>query len=245
MGDKIRYGERSNIRSLFSYLRHTITDPVRYFSSISEPVTNFEVGCAIPVWNESDTIGLALESSMHFVTRYVVIDKNGETIPTIKKIEKKYGLNIDYYIKPDLNLLESRRFGLEKIHETWILMLDGDEVLIPELLLQKMKYKNTYIRSCKNIIHPKNMTQVVNNGFHNILLHNNGTVFVPEKFNIPRMKGRAIYLDNPCIFNLHLNKERGSGAVMRRERKLVPYNDQIQGKIPDIITKFLQKEKKE
>ena len=243
MGDKIRYGERTSIRTLFSYIRHKLTDPGRYFSSISEPAEDFEVGCAIPVWNESDTIGLALESSMQFVTRYVVIDKNGETIPTIKKIQKKYGLNIDYYIKPDLNLLESRRFGLEKIHETWILMLDGDEVLIPELLKQKMKYKNTYIRSCKNILHPNNKTQVVNNGFHNILLHNNGTVFVPEKNNIPRMKGRAIYLDEPCIFNLHLNKDRGSGSLVRRKRKLVPYDEEIQGKIPEIITKFLQKEK--
>ncbi len=236
LGDKIRYGSRPYYRKLISYFRHKITDPYRYFKSFSEPVDNFDVGCVICVWNESDTVELALESSMHFVSRYVVIDKNGETIPTIKKIENKYGLNIDYYIKPELNLIESRRFGLEKIQETWILILDGDEVLVSEKLLQKMKYKHTYIRSCKNIIYPNNKTEIINNGYHSILLHNNNTVFVPEKFETPRMKGRAIYLDKPCIFNLHFSKDRG--------KKLIPYNEKIQGKIPEIITRNIHKENK-
>jgi len=227
MANKIRYGQRPFYRKMLSRIMHQLTTPSRLLGSYTEREEKIDVGCVMCVWNEADNVELAIESSKDFVSKYIIIDKNGETIPTIRKIEEKYQLNVEYHIKPDMNLIESRRYGVERVKETWILILDGDEVLLPNMLLEKMKYKNTYIRTCKNIIYPKQQTELINNGYHSILLHNNGTVYVPKKFETPRMKGRAIYLKKPCMFNLHFTKDRG--------KKLIPYNEEIQGKIPEII----------
>ncbi|MDH5406960.1 MAG: hypothetical protein OEX80_10530 [Candidatus Aminicenantes bacterium] len=73
-------------------------------------------------------VPFALESSKVFVSRYIIVDKDGETVPTIKECRDKWDLDIEIYIKPDLTLRESRAFAATKIDEPWILVQDGDEV---------------------------------------------------------------------------------------------------------------------
>jgi len=195
------------------------------------------------VWNEQKTIQAAIESSMEFVDRYVVVDKNGETLPLIKKMEKENDLKIDYYVEPDMDRREARKFALSKLTEPWILIQDGDEVFHtsgPNSLLKlkdRMIHPHIYFRTRKNILlDDLYHTQKIQSGYHNFLYHNNGTLKIVEKVrkgigDIPRMSGRGIYLDGIYIFNLHIGKGRREGKIK------LDYDPQIQGDLPEVLVK--------
>ena len=168
-----------------------------------------EVACVMCVWDEQTNVGLALESSKGFVDRYIVVDKNGGTIPVVKKYADKFHLDVECHIKPGLSLAESRLFAMERSGAEWLLVQDGDEVFSTsgendiENLRRFMVYPNIIVRSRKNVLVLDYVhTQEVNNGFHNFFFHNNGQLRATKERDTPFGVGRVINLRPVYIFNL-------------------------------------------
>lgn len=168
-----------------------------------------EVGGIVCVWNEQTSIELALESSKDFVDRYIVVDKNGDTVPVVERCADEFGLDVECYIKPNLSLAESRLFAIEKSGTDWLLVQDGDEVFSTSgdndirNLRRYMMYPNVIVRSRKNVLVLDYLhTQKINNGFHNFFFHNNGHLEATKERDIPFGGGRIINLWPIYIFNL-------------------------------------------
>jgi len=159
-------------------------------------------------------VRLAIESSKEFVSRYIVIDKDGSTIPAIKECRDEWDLDIDIYVKPKMNLRESRAFALTLITEPWVLVQDGDEVFHTDgpndisTLRYFMDRPNIYfvapmIPLCGDLwlMNPKQPQQIQ----HSFLYHNNGTLRAPSiNMDIPIMDGWKINLVKPYKFNCRI-----------------------------------------
>jgi len=170
-----------------------------------------DVACIMCTYKEEEMVQLAIESTKDFVSRYVVVDKDRSTIPPIEHCRDRWNLNIEIYIKPNLNLRESRAFALTKVDEPWILIQDGDEVFHtdgPNSIFTLRRYMNRphiYFTAPKNrLVGDFNHTSptVPQQGPHRFLFHNNGTVRAPKPpADIPVMSGWRITLSKPYIFN--------------------------------------------
>ncbi len=233
----IKYGKR---RGFIYKVPHVLTDPRRILNSFTRKEPRRDVTCVIAVLNEQHYIKHAIHSSMGFVSRYIVVDKNGKTGPFVKEIADKYDLEVDCYVK-DLNYAESKKYGLDKADGTWIMCQDGDEIVNPYVDLESyLVFEDTYMRTRKNIITDDFKTPTINNGYHSFLFHNNGTVHIPDYMNnkgrpidTPRMRGRGIHLGGIALFNL-------SSGALTKEQKMVPYDPMIQGKIPGCVVDALE-----
>ena len=188
------------LRSPLRTLRSLVPDPV---------LACGEVACIMCVWDEQTNVGLALESSKDFVDRYIVVDKNGGTIPVVEKYADEFRLDVECHVKPDLSLAESRLFAIEKSGAEWLLVQDGDEVFSTSgendiaNLRRYMAYPNIIVRSRKNVlVLDYTHTQEVNNGFHNFFFHNNGRLRATKERDTPFGTGRVINLRPVYIFNL-------------------------------------------
>lgn len=168
-----------------------------------------EVAGVMCVWNEQHNVDLALESSKDFVDRYIVVDKNGDTIPVVKEYADKFDLDVEYHVKPSLGLAESRLFAIERSGSEWVLVQDGDEVYSTSgandlrNLRGLMVYPNIIVRSRKNVLVVDYLhTQELNNGYHNFFFHNNGCLKATKERDVPYGGGRVINLEPVYIFNL-------------------------------------------
>lgn len=204
----ITYGRMSVTRKYGNYLRKLIENPVLYFSSLipDRRLQDGDVAAILCVWDEQDNVSLAIESTKDFVSRYVVVDKNGDTIPVIREVQDRYGLDVEYHVRPELTLREARLFAASRITEPWIMIQDGDEVIDHANELRRyMRYPNTVYKSRKNvIIKDRYHTQPLNNGYHSFLYHNNGTLKPHRKPrpDIPDYEGRPVYLAGVIRTNL-------------------------------------------
>lgn len=144
-----------------------------------------EVACVMCVWNEQTMVPLALESTKDFVSRYIIVDKNGKTSPIIEKYADLWNLNIEIYVKPKMSLREARLFAASKITEPWILIQDGDEVFHTDgeteisNLRHHMNKENVIFCTRMTVLmgdlkHTRNSTPF--QPPHKFLIHNNGTV---------------------------------------------------------------------
>ena len=218
---KFRYGTRYNYRlsGLVYYIKTAIRSRKYFIKSFlkNEKLKDEEITAIMCVWDEQENIKYAIESSKDFVSKYIVVDKNGETIPEIRILQQKYNLNIDYYTKPYLNLRESRLFALNKVDAKWVLILDGDEVLHTDgeyniINLKKlMVYPNLIFRTRMNVyLKDKYHTRSIQNSYHVFLFYNNKTTYFVKNRDIPNLKGRVINLKGIYKHNLYglKNKKR-------------------------------------
>lgn len=158
-----------------------------YLSSIKNnpELSKGDVACVMCVWDEQIMVPLALESSKDFVSRYIVVDKNGNTAPIIEKYADLWNLNVEIYVKPKMSLKESRIFAISKINEPWILIQDGDEVFHTEgeqnisNLRRYMKRENVIFCS-KMAVLMGDLKHTINpipiQPPHKFLYHNNDTI---------------------------------------------------------------------
>jgi glycosyltransferase involved in cell wall biosynthesis len=188
-----------------------LSSPLRTLRSLTQDpaLADGEVVGVICVWDEQHNVGLALESSKDFVDRYIVVDKNGDTIPVVKEYADKFDLDVEYHIKPSLGLAESRLFAIERSGSEWVLVQDGDEVYSTSgandlrNLRGLMVYPNIIVRSRKNVLVVDYLhTQELNNGYHNFFFHNNGCLKATKERDVPYGGGRVINLEPVYIFNL-------------------------------------------
>ena len=209
----IRYGNKRFpwASALFYQLSCALKSPARTLRSLkSDPaLAGGEVAGIMCVWDEQTNVGLALESSKDFVDRYIVVDKNGGTIPVVEECADRFGLDVEYHVKPSLGLAESRLFAIEKSGSEWVLVQDGDEVYSTSgandlrNLRGLMVYPNIIVRSRKNVLVVDYLhTQELNNGYHNFFFHNNGCLKATKERDVPYGGGRVINLEPVYIFNL-------------------------------------------
>lgn len=215
--ETIQYG-RSNPILLNAYciVHAAAKSPINYIKSYKKDpaLCKGEVVALMCVWDEQENVEQALISSHEFVDKYIVVDKNGQTIPIIEETADKLGLDVRYYTKPELNLRDSRIFALEKTRSDWVLIQDGDEIFNhakdePNSISNLKKYlvyPNIILKTRMNILKLDYLhTQQINNAHHPFLLHNNGQLHF-EKADIPRGKGRVINLVPIYKFNLSMVK---------------------------------------
>lgn len=146
------------------------------------------VACIMCTWDEKFMVPLAIKSSKNFVSRYIIVDKDGSTVPAIKKCNDRWGLDIEIYVKPNLDLRESRAFALSKIDEPWIMIQDGDEVFHtdgPNSIFTLRKYmcrRNIILCAPLNILQG-DFYHTSQGGTrmspHPFVYHNNGTIRPP------------------------------------------------------------------
>lgn len=191
-----------------------------YFESRhKEPnLINGDVACIMCTWMEEKIVPFAIESSKDFVNRYIIVDKNGETIPVIESCRDKWDLDMEIYIKPNMSLRESRAFALTRIKEPWILIQDGDEIFHTDGpnsihgLRNFMDRHNVLLmtpmnRLCGDIWHTSKTAP--QQPHHMFLYHNNGTLKIPSiQGDLPIMKCWKIYLNKTYKFNCAIKSQK-------------------------------------
>ncbi|MFM7406661.1 MAG: glycosyltransferase [Cuspidothrix sp.] len=103
-----------------------------------------KVSLCMIVKNEETTLPKCLGSVKSFVDEIVVLD-TGSTDKT-PQIAAQFGANV-YYFKWNNNFSEARNEALKYVTGDWILVLDADETLIPEIIpfLQVVISKEEYL----------------------------------------------------------------------------------------------------
>lgn len=191
-----------------------------YFKSRhkEQGLINGDVVCIMCTWMEEMMVPLAIESSKDFVSRYIVVDKDGTTVPVLESCRDKWGLDMEIYIKPNMSLRESRAFALTRIEEPWVLIQDGDEVFHtdgpnsiyglrsfmdrPHILLM------TYMNCLYGDIWHTSATRP-QQPHHMFLYQNNGTLKAPSpQWDLPIMKGWKIYPTKPYKFNCRIKSPK-------------------------------------
>lgn len=87
------------------------------------------ISCFIIAQNEADRIGRTIASAADLADEIVVID-SGSTDDTVA-VAKAAGARVIYNPWPGFG--QQKRFGEEQCHHRWLLNLDADEVVSPEL----------------------------------------------------------------------------------------------------------------
>ncbi len=194
-----------------------------YFKSRhKEPeLANGDVVCIMCTWMEEKMVPLALESSKDFVSRYIVVDKDGGTVPVIESCRDKWGLDMEIYVKPEMSLRESRAFALTRIDEPWVLIQDGDEVFHtdgPNSINELRKFMDRpHIVLMAPMIHlDGDLWHTSSNNplqsYHEFLYHNNGTIRKRMKlsfhWDIPMMNGWKTYIPKIFKFNCKIKSPK-------------------------------------
>ena len=188
-------------------------------------------------------IRYAIESSKDFASRYVVVDKDGSTVPKIKECRDERHLDVEIHVKPELNLVQSWDYGVQKIDEPWLLLQDGDEVFHTDgpasihnlrVLMDRpdVVYCAPMVLLWGDLKHTYSKCPIMPP--HTFLYQNNGTIKPskdPRKDH-PVMKGWKIGLPIPYKFNCHI-KHRA------RNRDVIPYDEQLFFPYPKILKKII------
>jgi hypothetical protein len=215
------------------------------FRRKDETLSKADVTCVIATLDESLTIKYALESSKDFVSKYIIIDKNGSTAEALKEARDAFNLDLDLYVKPDMNLKQSWDYGFKKAKDPWVLLQDGDEVFYtegersihrlrdymnrPDIVLCAPKlllYGSLRVAMRDHVVMPP----------HTLLYHNNGTIrqSTDPMRDHPVMDGWRIGLPHPFLFNCR--KKR----IQDDETRYMPYDPEKYYPYPRIVLKMLE-----
>ena len=215
------------------------------FSRRDEALSKADVTCVIATWNESLTIKYALESSKDFVSKYIIIDKDGSTVEVIKEARDAYNLDLDLYVKPDMNLKQSRDYGFKKAKDPWILTQDGDEIFYTEgersihRLREYMTRPDIVLCAPKLLLYGSlrlTMRDHIVMPPHTLLYHNNGTIRqnTSPKGDHQEMDGWRVGLPHPFLFNCRIKRGRTI------EKYCIPYNPEKYYPYSKIVLKMLE-----
>jgi glycosyltransferase involved in cell wall biosynthesis len=170
-------------------------------------------------WEEKEIVPLAIESSKDFVDRYLVVDKGSETdtVEAIKRRADEWNLDIQIFVKPDLDLREARMFAVEKVDEEWVMIQDGDEIFHTDGLNSILNLKKQL--RFRNIILCAPMTILAGDLLHTeppfiqpphrFLYHNNHAIYSDEgRRDIPDAIGVNISLSRVYKFNCRVKSPK-------------------------------------
>lgn len=87
------------------------------------------ISCFIIAKNEADRIGATIDSVKGWVAEILVIDSGSEDATV--EVAKRHGAQVMYHAWPGYG--PQKRYGEEQCSQPWLLNLDADEVVTPEL----------------------------------------------------------------------------------------------------------------
>ena len=203
----------SLVDTLNDFSTSNLNNWTSYFKSQNkvQGLADGDVACIMCTWKEEKMVSLAIESSKDFVSRYIIVDKDGDTAPIIESCRDQWGLDMEIHIKPKLSLRESRAFALTRITEPWVFIQDGDEICHTDGpnaiqgLRQFMGRPNVLLSTpmnflCGDLRHTSPLYSQQKH--HMFLYHNNGTLKESGvSRDLPVMDGWKIYLCTPYKFN--------------------------------------------
>ena len=109
-----------------------------------------KLSLTIPTYNEEKNIHIPLDSAYDLVDAVVIVD-GGSTDDTVKKAES-YGSKVKvHHVDNPPNFLTNKQRAIEYAYGEWILQLDADEGVSPELkkeikeILQNPKFDGYFI----------------------------------------------------------------------------------------------------
>lgn len=161
-----------------------------------------KLSIVISAFNSEKTIGEVLES-VKFADEIVFVD-NSSTDKTVE-IAKKYTSKI--FTRPNNPMLNiNKNFGISKASGDWILVIDSDEIVTPELQ-EEIKDKlaksniNGFWIPRKNIIFGKWIKHTGWYPDHQLRLIRKGRGKFPEKHvhEMIEIDGKVSYLKNPIV----------------------------------------------
>lgn len=190
-------------------------------------------------YNEQDNIVASLDSLVGKLDQLIFIDKNG----ALEKIVKTYSslIEIDYEVRADLNLRESRMYALSKIPlDSWVLMVDADElVLLSREELEALMVRRVCYRT-KMDVTLGDEGVVAQNDYHPFLMYRDGSVYFRRGRDVPRYTGRYINLEKVCKENRSWSKSKRHLYYRLVYWKAWQYSDLKAGPIEDYILSFNQ-----
>ena len=218
------------------------------FGNEDKSLSKAGVTCVIATWDESLLIKHALESSMEFVSKYIIVDKDGSTVEAIKEARDSFNLDIDLYVKPNMNLKQAWDYGFSRARDPWILLQDGDEIFYTEGKTSIHRLRDYMIRPDIVLCAPKVLLYgslrlttraLVVMPPHTLLYHNNGTI--RQKPNTPGdhpvIDGWKVGLPHPFLFNCRIKRS------FNIKKRCVPYNPEKHYPYPKILLKILENKK--
>lgn len=219
------------------------------FQHEDKSLSKEDVTCVIATWDESLTIKYALESSSSFVSKYIIVDKDGSTVEAIKEARDSLELDLDLYTKPNLNVRQARDYGFKKAKDPWILNQDGDEIFYIEgpqsidILREHMTRPNIVLCAPKlllygTLMHTLRKCTVMPP--HTLLYHNNGTIRqnTAPKRDHPEIDAWRIGLPHPFLFNCRIKRS------YNLEERCIKYDPEKYYPYPKIILKMLEETKR-
>ena len=132
-----------------------------YYEMFEKSRCNSEISLCMIVKNESEFLNDCLDSVKDLVSEMVIVD-TGSTDDTIK-IAKSFGAKIFHYNWND-DFSAARNFALEKCTQSWVLVLDADEIISKKdiikikMLLKKEDVAYSFIT--RNYVCSKNIEDV-------------------------------------------------------------------------------------
>jgi len=221
-------------------------NPVRYLSSfIPNPsLREKPIVCVMCGYNEQDNITDSLLSLVGKIDKMIFVDKNGAlryyVMPFITAFD------IDYYVKPELNLLESRKFAINQTPKgSWVIFVDADEIMLASSsYLRSLIKRNVCYRTQKYVTHKEFNELYAMNDYHPFIMLNDGGIYFAPPKDLPRYRGRAVNLKTVCIENRSWCKSKRHQyyrtnywrAWQASEYKHLPIEEYIlavNGEIPD------------
>lgn len=159
-----------------------------------------KISVIIPVYNREKTIKRAIDSVIGQLDENteLVIVNDGSTDKTediIKEQVEKCGNNISYYKKENEGVASARNFGIEKSKGDYIIFVDSDDYISPNLI----KTINTYLVQDIDIIKFK-ATHVDSEG--QAIRRIDGPVFdnVNGEKTFKELAFSDILMDSPCLY---------------------------------------------
>lgn len=185
-------------------IKRFFLSPIRYVFSHNKKNMLGSIGVVMCVWDEEDNILDALKSSFKYVDKYYIIDKNGRMEKLVKDFFSFHNVSYHYEVCSDLNLLESRKYAVSLVKEKWVLIQDGDEIMLhPKLLKSMMCFDNVCYQT--RMVVTKGIDTYIQS-YHNFFFVNNGLCYFQYRRDVPCYKGRYIKINYIMKENRTYNK---------------------------------------
>jgi len=157
---------------------------------------NKKIICIMPIWDEQNIIGLALASSRHFITHYIILIQKctDKTMDVINYCKKLWNLNIEI-INSDKKIRERRAYAINisKQYADYYIIQDGDEIFyenteieINKLIEQDITFSTAPIVFLENNFeHTANKEENIIMPCHPFFFKNLGDIYFPNFGDMP------------------------------------------------------------
>lgn len=166
------------------------------------------ISVALATFNEEENVKRALESVAAFASEIVAVD--GRSTDKTVEILKKYGVKVTAALNP-ANFHINKNMAIDRCKSDWILQLDADEVVTPELKKEILKAVNLnsenqlsvngYWIPRKNMFLGKFLKKGGQYPDYTLRLYRRGKGRLPAKSVHEQavVEGKTAYLKNPLL----------------------------------------------